>query len=114
MAIKEMQLQTIIALDDGRIVEAWNQALKRVVSDCHDRPGCKDSRKITLQLDIEPLVSEDGDLDTVRGQFQIKDSLPVRKTKKYDFEPRRNGSLAFNDLSDDNVHQRTIDEVTND
>jgi hypothetical protein len=111
---KELKLETIVKIDDGRIAEAWNQALSRVVLDCKDRPGCPDARKVILQMDVVPIIAEDGDLDTVTGNFQIKDSLPVRKSRQYEFDPKRNGMLAFNDLSEDNVAQRTLDELNED
>ena len=115
MALHEFKLETLTKLDDGRVVEAWNQALRRAILDCEDRPGVTEARKVILQLELAPTIDEDGNVDTVRGQFQVKDSAPVRKTKKYDFSPRLQGKskvLIFNDLSDDNVKQHTIDEVT--
>jgi len=111
MAVHELTLSQLDSLDDGRIVVAWQQALKRAVADCEDRPAVGEARKIVLQTEIVPRLDEDGRLSTVGVQFQIKDSAPVRKTKKYDMQPRRGKQLVFNDLSDDNVQQRTLDEM---
>ena len=111
--LREFRIESLTELDGGRVVEAWNQALKRAIADCEDRPGVTDTRKVMLQLELSPSLDEDGNVESVKGQFQIKDSVPTRKTKKYDFEPRfQDGAkvLVFNDLSDDNVHQRTLDE----
>lgn len=111
MAVHELTLSKLDALDDGRITIAWQQALKRAVADCEDRPAVGEARKVILQTEISPILDEDGQLDTCRVQFQVKESAPVRKTKKYDMDPRRGQILVFNDLSDDNVKQRTLDEL---
>lgn len=111
MALVEFDLKSLDSLDGGRVLVAWQQALKRVMLDCQDRPAVSDARKITLQTDVVPVIGDDGLLDTVRLQFQVKDTAPVRKSKKYEMEPRRGGMLVFNDLSDDNVKQRTLDEL---
>ena len=111
----EFGLETLLELDGGRVVEAWNQALGRVALDCEDRPGVHKPRKVTLELELVPSISDGGHLESVKGSFKVKDSSPVRETKKYDLGVRRqSGSrapqLVFNDMSDDNVHQRTIDQ----
>jgi hypothetical protein len=36
--------------------------------------------------------------------------VPARRTKTYSCGYRRGGQLVFNDLSDDNINQRTLDE----
>lgn len=111
MSIHEFSLKSLPSLDGGRVVEAFNQAVKRAVADCQDRPGEMKARTVTLQLDIVPVVDEDGMLGTVRGAFQIKESIPTRKSRVYDFQPRRGGMLVFNDLSDDASQQRTLDQA---
>ena len=111
--LHDFTLQNLIELDGGRIPEAWIQAVRRCANDCDDRPGVTDPRKVTLTLDLSPVCDEEGRLETIRGQFQIKDTSPVRKTKKYDLAFRRKSGqaqLVFNDLSDDNALQMTIDE----
>ena len=111
MAVHELTLSQLDALDNGRIVVAWQQALKRAVADCEDRPAVSETRKVILQTEIVPVLDQDAQLETVKVQFKIKDTVPTRKTKKYDMQPRRGQQLAFNDLSDDNVQQRTLDEL---
>lgn len=109
MSLHQFSLKTLMALDGGRVVEAWDQAVKRCVSDCEDRPGVKKARKVTLELHLEP-ICEQGSLDSVDGNFKVTDSAPKRETKTYNFGVRRGQMLVFNDLSDDNIHQKTIDE----
>lgn len=111
MALREFKLTDLETFDNGRIAEALAQALRRCISDCHDRPGVTEARVVNLQLAISPQPAEDGDLDGVNIQFQIKDKAPVRKSKVYNLEARRNGALVYNDLATDNHNQRTLDET---
>ena len=105
----EFTLTSIEQLDGGRIAEAFKQALQRIASDLHDRPGCADARKVTLDCTFKPQIDvETGDLDSVKTQFQVKDSLPQRKSKVYDFGANRAGHLYFQELDDDNHRQETI------
>ncbi len=113
MAVRELRLEELESLDDGRVVAAFNQALKRAARDCEDRPGEEAVRKVTLQCEIKPLMSESGDLEDVEVSFQIKDTVPTRKTKKYTCAYRRlsqGTNLVFNDMSDENPNQHTLDE----
>jgi hypothetical protein len=112
MALAQFSLDHLTDFDGGRIATAFGQALKRCVDDCFDRPGVKEAREITIKVGILPVIGEDGDLDTVDLQFQIRDKNPIRKSKVYNLQARKNGALLFNDLADDNAHQRTLDEIT--
>lgn len=107
--LREFNLSSITDLDGGRVAEAFDQAVKRAVKDCEDRPGETKPRTVVLQLDLVPVMDESGDVGSVAGAFQVKDTCPTRKSRVYDFSPRR-GMLVFNDLSEDNVDQRTLDE----
>lgn len=111
MAVHELVLDTLHKLDDGRVSEAWRQAVRRAVTDCEDRPGVGDARKITLTLELVPVCDEQKDLLSIHGSFQVADTLPKRKSRVYDFAPRNDGKLAFNDMSDDNAAQSTLDQI---
>jgi hypothetical protein len=108
MTVHQFSLKTLMELDGGRVVEAWDQAVKRCVADCEDRPAVKKPRKVILELLLEPLC-EQGSLDSVDGAFKVTDSAPKRETKTYNFGVRRGQLLVFNDLSDDDIHQKTIE-----
>jgi|10_taG_2_1085330.scaffolds.fasta_scaffold00075_18 hypothetical protein len=112
----ELTLQTMMNLDAGRVVEAFNQAIRRVALDMDDRPGDTKSRSITLNCELVPVIDEQGQLDTVRAKFKVTDKLPARRSKVYEFDYRRGGQtgLVFNDLSDDSAKQMTIDHKEDD
>ena len=111
MTVHELNLASLMEqLDGGRINEAFMAELRRVAMDCEDRPADGKTRKVSLELFVEPICDDQGGLDSLKGKFHVTSSVPKRRSKSYSFGFRKGGLLVFNDLSDDNVHQRTIDE----
>lgn len=108
MAIKEFNLAALADLDGGRIAEAVNQEIKRVITDCQDRPQVEKARSITLQFDFEPLMDDQRELDGCQLSFQIKSTLPKRESKSFNLGVKKDGRLFFSEHSPDNVNQRTI------
>lgn len=112
--IHNFTLQNLSELDAGRICESWNQAVMRAANDCDDRPALKKPRKIMLELELTPVFQQDGAfLDSLNGTFRVKESVPTRESKEYSIGFRKKSgqpNLVFNDMSEDNVHQRTIDQ----
>ncbi|MHB8953526.1 MAG: hypothetical protein ACYC4U_11200 [Pirellulaceae bacterium] len=110
MTVHELNLSSLMEqLDGGRINEAFMAELRRVALDCEDRPADSKTRKVSLELQIEPIVDDQGQLDSLSGKFHVTSSVPKRRSKSYSFGFRRGGKLVFNDLSDDNIHQQTIE-----
>jgi len=110
LAIHELTLRALMEdLDGGRISEAFMTELRRVALDCDDRPADDKARKVTLELQITPVCDEHGCLDTVRGKFHVKSTVPQRRSRSYDFAYRAGGQLVFNDMSDDNFRQQTFE-----
>lgn len=108
MAVHQLNLATLMELDGGRVTEAFQQEIKRLVADCEDRPGEAKPRKILLELELVPVMF-DGHIDSIDGKFRVKSTVPVRRSKKYNFGVRRGGFLVFNDLSDGDINQKTIE-----
>lgn len=110
MAVYELNLASLMdALDGGRIHEAFMAELRRVAMDCEDRPGDDKVRRVSLELNLTPVVDEQGRLDSLSGKFHVTSTVPKRRSKSYSFRFRQGGRLVFNDLSDDNIHQKTIE-----
>lgn len=119
MARRELKLEELMHVDGGRIAVAFNQALARLAADCEDRPGDNKPRIVNLQCALIPVLDAQGQYEEAKTQFVISDSIPKRKSKIISLQPTRKtkggkqtNSFAFNDLSEDDVHQKTIDEVT--
>lgn len=110
MALQKFNLAVLGTIDDGRISEAFAQALARVEHDLRDRAVVKKSRKITITLEMTPVANERGDLESCWVGLDVKDNIPARKTKNYNMAATR-GGLMFNELSPEEVRQQTIDDV---
>ena len=108
MGRRELKLSTLEDLDGGRVTEAWQQAVKRVIEDCRDRPGVNKPRKILIEMSVTPVVDEAGEFDNVNTQFQIKDTTPDRKSKKYSMDWTRGNQLVFDDMSTEDINQNSL------
>jgi len=113
MAVKELTLGSLMnQLDGGRISEAFMAELRRVGADMDDRPGDDKERTVVLTLKLKPVIDDGGDCESVNGSFHVASTVPKRRSKNYNFGIRNRGAqLVFNDMSEDNVQQRTIDEL---
>lgn len=108
---KKLTLAELVNLDAGRVHVAFDQAVARVVRDCQDRPGDKAPRKVLLQLAVVPVVGEDGGCEECLAEFQVKDTVPTRKSKTYSLATNRKGDLIYSEGSPSNVHQTTFEDV---
>jgi hypothetical protein len=109
MGMLAFDAKSIASIDGGRIGVAINQELRKAALDCDDRPADKRPRKVTLQLELVPVVDEAGNCDSVDVSAQVKAVHPSRKSRKFDMSLRKNGVLAFNEESLDDVDQQTLD-----
>lgn len=107
--LKSFDLQSLARIDGGRIAIAFEQALRRVVQDCDDRPGEDRARTVTMSLACKPVLDSDGLCEDCDVQISVTDSVPKRKSKIYNMSLRKGGHLLFNDDSLDNVDQETLD-----
>jgi hypothetical protein len=107
--LKQFSFSDLATMDGGRIGIAVDQAVKRAAEDCWDLPGEKAARKITIQIEIKPELDQDGMCDSVSTVVQIKQSLPTRKTRPYDFGLRKNGVLTYQPDALDNHEQDTFE-----
>ena len=107
--MQEVDLRRIYKLDPA-VGEALNQAYLRALSDCEDRPGNKEPRKVCLEVSLVPRVDEQSNFDEVEMGFKVVDKSPVRKSKthKLRFRKRKVGGrsvpvLMHNEVSEDNM-----------
>jgi len=111
--IEQVSYETLPKLEDGRGVAAFNVLLKRAIHDCMDRPGEPKARKITLQIDLTPVVDQDLSCTEVKLQILAKCGIPDYATKVYSTGARKSASgpmLVFNNDSLQNINQGTFTE----
>ncbi len=107
--LEKFDLAALAKIDGGRIGIAFEQALRRVVQDCDDRPGEKKERTITLTMAVKPVLDEDGMCEDVNAQMAVTDNVPKRKSKIYNMSMRKGGHLLFAADSLDDHTQETLD-----
>lgn len=105
------EISKLSSVDDGRIAAAVDLAIEQCSRDCVDRPGDSGTRKVTLEIGIKPEQGEDGSCETAAVEFQIKTSLPARRSKTFQMATKPSGMLEFNPASPDAIGQRTLDEA---
>ena len=107
--LKEFNLAALAEMDGQRIAIAVDAALKRCVMDCEDRPGEDKARKVVLNLELTPDMDVNGNCDNVTVRAFVNDTVPKRRTKKYNMSLRHGGRLAYQPDSLDNPEQDAFD-----
>lgn len=106
-----LTLESLSALDHGKIPAAFNDHMQRVLRDVEDRRLDDRARTITIKCEVKP-ESE----DTVNVAFNITSSVPDHRSREYNMLLKNVGGakrgLLFNPESDDDVQQGTLDEAT--
>lgn len=110
MSLEKLTMAALADIDDGRLRAAWEQALHRMRTDCHDRPKLEKGRKIVLSTILTPVANDDGTMRGVDVTFEVSEVSPKRESPVYSMLAER-GGLFFNDLSKENAKQRTLDDV---
>jgi len=112
MTMHVLTLAELNKLDGGVVALAFEQAMERAIADCEDRPGEEKPRKVNLQCELVPVRDgETGGLDTIAFVYQVKDTVPTRKSRVFNGAVRVTGGqrrLVYSDESPGNVHQRSI------
>lgn len=108
MPLEVFNTEALARLDGGRLRVGLDQALKRATADCEDRPGLKKPRRITLEIEITPVMEGGGTLDSVVLDFSIKERVPARSSKAYSMRAGHDGALLYNELAPEDVDQGTI------
>jgi hypothetical protein len=108
MAFVFLSLDTIKELDNGRVAEAFTQALARAVRDCEDRPTEEKDREVILGIKLKPIPADEGIPTGVALMCQVRDTVPTRKSRPYSCGIKSGGKLFFSTESPDNVNQLTL------
>lgn len=75
---KPLLLDTLGDLDDGTIRMLVDTALHEALADCDNRPGLDKVRKVVIQIEFKPVLSERGGMKGVENVVQVKTNLPAR------------------------------------
>jgi hypothetical protein len=109
--LKRVSLNTMGELDGGLAATTFQDALKRAVKDCIERPGDKRPRKVILQMTLVPVPVISGntiDCDGAKGSFQCRVKIPDWEAREVDFGVQNSGDLIFNPDSPRDHRQMTL------
>lgn len=112
--MRELSLGNLKHIAGGTVDAAFQHHLKRAIADCEDRPGDKTARAVVLTINVTPVMLQDGAATDVRTECVVKSTVPPHISKPTECRVKHGGRAAFNDLSENNVDQMTIDEVSGD
>lgn len=108
MSIQAFSLDQLENLDLGKASAAFNSHIKRIATDCLDRPGDSAPRKVTMEIAVKPVLNDDGTCDRIKLQIQVSSKVPSHRTRVYDMGIRANGMLVFSEDSPTNFDQSTF------
>ena len=108
MAIREVSLVGLSKVDGGRIDEVFRRHLSRAFADCDDRPGDKTKRIVTIAVLITPDVQQDGAVTDVNIECEVSSKVPKHISRTINCALRAGGRAIFNDLSQEDVDQKTL------
>ena len=97
-------------LGGGLLDEMFRQEMVRVTDDVIHRPGVDKARKLTIDILVRPIMGQAGSLESVAVAYAVNSGMPKQQSDEIQMLCGA-GQLTFNDLSQDNIHQHTIDEV---
>lgn len=110
MALRELNLDGLSTIAGGKVDAAVNQQIRRAIGDCEDRPGDKNPRKVILTMLVRPVMYQDGAVTDVNVECEVSSSIPKYISKPVDCLIKAGQRAIFNDLSEDDVDQMTIDQ----
>lgn len=113
MALEKLTLGKVENMDNGKIGAMFRQHLQKCVEDINDRPGDQTGRTVSFKMTLTP-TGASGIVDDVKVGFSITSSVPANKTRDYSMLPDGKGQLIFNDVSRENVRQKTLDDAKQD
>ena len=105
-----LDLSNLKDFDFGKADAAFNKCLENAVRDLLDRPGDKTARKVVLQVELTPIIQQDGDVVDADVNFQCLAKLPAYRTANRPAAIDRQGHLVFQPDAPDNPRQETLIE----
>jgi hypothetical protein len=115
MPKQELKMRNLGDVDGGSLGVAMDQAIKLVTQDLEDRPALDSKRKVTLTIELTPVVdvnSSGAHLESVISGWHVKPSIPPVGKASTVMTPQSTGRLAFHsDLPDAPEDETIMDEA---
>lgn len=106
----ELSLDSMKHVAAGKVDAAVTHHLKRAAEDCYDRPGCDSAREVQITIKVKPQIDQDGLCESVNTEYEVSSKVPKHVSAPVNCGLRKGGKMVFNDMSEGDIHQKTIDE----
>lgn len=109
----ERRIETLADLSDfenGKLSITFENELRRLLGDIHERPGLAKPRQIVIAVNMQPATDSEGNLEDVKFWVELATKAPAARTRTVSMGTLGNQGLVWNDLSPANHQQHTIDE----
>jgi len=109
--VHRLTAETLAKLDRGAAAAAFDRAITQAVRDCLDRPSDDRVRKVTLELQLTPIVEVLQNVvscEGAHGSYKVRYKQPDWESAELDFGVRKPGMLIFNENSPANHRQTTL------
>lgn len=99
-------------VDHGSLSVTMNDAIQSAIQDLHQRPLLEKPRKITLTIELKPVVDKNNangnSLDEVSMAWNVKSTIPNMGSKSTKLAVNNDGTLAFMSFMPDGAPDNTI------
>lgn len=108
LKLDALDLEGMAMIDNGLVNQMFRYHALRLGRDCADRPGESGARTLTITITAKPVANQQGGLETVRTEIDIKSKLPVHRTRVYEMRADEKNGLLFNPNFSDSVNQMPL------
>lgn len=86
---RRLSLSNLHLLHGGITGKAFDRELQKVLDDLEARPSLATNRKVTLELELKPIVDEAGIFEEIEARVVFNHTLPKSQTKKMPLSARK-------------------------
>ena len=97
MALRKFDARNLKFIDGGAFVEQFDSHVERQVSDCKGRPADVRPRKITMEIELVPIVAGNGKLKTIDAKFKVASKSPHHQSDTVQLGIDADGEAIFNE-----------------
>jgi hypothetical protein len=99
--LEQLTLATLEVLEP-KIELLFQKHLQLITNDCMNRPGEKKKRKLTFQLEFEPVADpETGQCEEVKVSIDANAAVPKFRTRDFKMRPSKAGLRFDAQVADD-------------
>ena len=108
---RTLEMKDLADLDGGRVGINVNNSLATIAHSLKKRPGDDTPRKLLIEIEFIPVMNDEGQLDSADCRASVATKLPKYRAGMVSLGlSDDNNEMLWNDHSEDNVHQHTLDE----